>query len=71
MGEQKYVYAAGVATGLIMAVVSILTAFQMVKYVQNGGPFLVLVLVSLLVGMAVGLLISFLVSIIMKRNPED
>jgi len=70
MREQKYIYAAGVATGLIMAMISILTAFQLVSYVENGGPFIVSILVSLLAGFAVGLLISFVVNMIMKRSNQ-
>jgi len=64
--HNQYLYVAGIATGIIMSMVSIITSFQMVKYVNGGGSFLVLVLVSLLVGMATGILIAFLISALNK-----
>lgn len=60
--KRGYLYAAGVATGIIMAILSILTSVQMVDYVTRGGSFLLLIIVSLLVGLAIGILIAFLVS---------
>ncbi len=60
--HKNYLYVAGVATGVIMAILSVLTSFQMISYVERGGSFMVLVLVSLLIGMVVGGLIAFLVN---------
>jgi hypothetical protein len=60
--HKSYLYVAGVATGIIMAILSMLTSFQMINYIDRGGSFMVLVLVSLLVGMAIGGLIAFLVN---------
>jgi hypothetical protein len=60
----SYLYVAGVATGIIMAILSVLTSFQMINYVNNGGSFLVLVLVSLLMGMVIGGIIAYLVNLL-------
>lgn len=60
--KKGYLYAAGIATGIIMAVLSVLTVVQMVDYVTRGGSFLLLMVVSLLVGLSIGILIAFLVS---------
>lgn len=62
--HKSYLYVAGVATGIIMAILSVLASFQMISYVERGGSFMVLVLTSLLVGMAIGGLIAFLVNLV-------
>ena len=62
--HKSYLYVAGVATGIIMAILSVLTSFQMISYVERGGSFMVLVLASLLVGMVIGGLIAWLVSMV-------
>ncbi len=61
--HKNYLYVAGVATGIIMAILSVLTSFQMISYVERGGSFMVLVLASLLVGIVIGGLIAFLVNL--------
>lgn len=65
MKENKmYLYAAGIATGIIMAIISVLASFQMINYVNQGGSFLLMVLVSLGVGVVIGVIIASLVNLL-------
>jgi uncharacterized membrane protein len=60
--NKVYLYISGVATGIIMAILSVLASFQMISYVQRGGSFMVLIIISILVGIIVGALIGWLVN---------
>lgn len=57
-------YISGVATGIIMAILSVLASFQMISYVENGGSFMVLIIVSILIGIIVGALIGWLINVV-------
>ena len=65
--NKNYLYIAGVATGVIMAIISLLTSFQMINYVSQGGSFLVLMIVSIVVGVGVGALIAWLVGLVKEE----
>jgi len=60
--NKSYLYISGVATGIIMAILSVLASFQMMSYVQKGGSFMILIIVSILIGIIIGALIGFLVN---------
>jgi mannose/fructose/N-acetylgalactosamine-specific phosphotransferase system component IID len=60
--NKSYLYISGVATGLIMAILSVFTSFQMMSYVEKGGSFTVLIIGSILLGIVVGALIGYLVN---------
>jgi len=62
--SRSYLYAAGIATGIIMAILSVLASFQMIHYVEQGGSFLILIIASLLIGIIIGGLIAFLVNLL-------
>jgi hypothetical protein len=60
--NKSYLYVSGVATGIIMAILSALASLQMINYVEKGGSFMILVIASILIGIVVGILIGFLVN---------
>lgn len=60
--NKSYLYISGVATGIIMAILSVLASFQMMSYVQKGGSFTILIIASILIGIIIGALIGFLVN---------
>ena len=67
MKEQRtYLYAAGVATGIIMAILSVLVSFRMLTYLAGGGSWLALIIISLVIGIVIGGLIAFVINFISR-----
>lgn len=60
--NKSYLYISGVATGIIMAILSVFASFQMMNYVEKGGSFTILIIASILIGIIIGALIGFLVN---------
>ncbi|GEM_PF-1098272 len=64
--NSRYLFASGIATGVIMSLVSVLTIFQLIKYLEAGGNFATVVVVSMIAALLMGAIISFIVSLIVK-----
>lgn len=60
--NKSYLFVSGVATGIIMAILSILTSFKLIGYVANGGSFILSVVASIVIAVVVGVAIGWLVN---------
>ena len=61
--SKNYLFISGVATGIIMAILSVLTSLKLIIYVEKGGSFLLSVVISIGVAVIVGIFIGWLINI--------
>lgn len=64
--NKLYLYVAGMATGVIMAVFSLFIASQVIAYISEGGSLLPLILLAIFLGLGMGGVISFFVNKLSK-----
>lgn len=64
--NKLYLYVAGMATGVIMAVFSLFIASQVITYISEGGSLLPLILIAIFLGLGMGGVISFFVNKLSK-----
>ncbi|MDD4412362.1 MAG: hypothetical protein PHR00_01825 [Patescibacteria group bacterium] len=64
--NNRYLYVTGIATGLIMALLSMGIAFKMVGYVERGGSYLSVIAMAIIVALMFCVAITFAVEKIIK-----
>ena len=64
--NKLYLYVAGMATGVIMAVFSLFIASRVIIYISEGGSLLPLILIAIFLGLGMGGVISYFVNKLSK-----
>ena len=57
--NSRYLYATGLATGILMALISMVVVFKMLDYVEKGQSYWPAIGLSILVSVVFGAIISF------------
>lgn len=64
--NNRYLYVTGVATGLIMALISMGVAFKMVGYVERGGSYLSIIGIAIVTALVFCIAVTLVVEKIIK-----
>ena len=62
----RFLYASGIATGVIMSLVSVLCVFRLINYLETGGSLTLVVLVAMAASLLTGALITLAVNFFIK-----
>lgn len=60
--SSRYTYVAGVSTGMIMALLSVMTTFLLQGYLESGGSLALVIVLDIIVGLLSGIILSWLIN---------